>query len=247
MEVYDLERQLIFDGHSPRHFQVLFYGAGEVRRIAARTDLYIPEVQPHALLHQQRHSHGAVDASTEQCRHFLSVQVLHTILFSLVGIFRHMFLVLRRKDTNYKWKMNHERAKKDKKYKLSAVRSHKNVVPQSSFWNFFQEICTIFQKNYVILQRIHRNLHDRHTHQQRQRPLPPQPYIEQRMKARKVLMFGILFLLSMTVQGQDGGDVACPVVRMETLRLPDMQIPRAGHSTFCLDGELVVMGGHRQV
>ena len=57
-------------------------------------------------------------------------------------------------------------------------------------------------------------------------------------------MFGILFLLSMAVQGQDGGDVECPLVRMETVRLPDMQIPRAGHSTFCFDGELVVMGGH---
>ena len=36
----------------------------------------------------------------------------------------------------------------------------------------------------------------------------------------------------------------CPMVKIEARRLPDMNVPRAGHATFCVDGELVVMGGH---
>lgn len=36
----------------------------------------------------------------------------------------------------------------------------------------------------------------------------------------------------------------CPVKKIEVERLPDMTMPRAGHCTFYIDDEIVVMGGH---
>ena len=41
-----------------------------------------------------------------------------------------------------------------------------------------------------------------------------------------------------------GGEPACPMVKIQTERLPDLQIPRSGHCAFCVNGELVVAGGH---
>ena len=37
---------------------------------------------------------------------------------------------------------------------------------------------------------------------------------------------------------------ACPVIKLETERLPDLNIPRAGHALFYANGELTVAGGH---
>ncbi len=36
----------------------------------------------------------------------------------------------------------------------------------------------------------------------------------------------------------------CPVVKMDVVRMPDLNIPRSGHTTLCLGGEFVVLGGH---
>ena len=36
----------------------------------------------------------------------------------------------------------------------------------------------------------------------------------------------------------------CPIVKIETERLPDMTIPRSGHSIFLVNGEITVIGGH---
>ncbi|MCR4994658.1 MAG: helix-turn-helix domain-containing protein [Bacteroidales bacterium] len=33
-------------------------------------------------------------------------------------------------------------------------------------------------------------------------------------------------------------------VKLEVQRLPDMNVPRSGHATYCVNGEIVVMGGH---
>ena len=35
-----------------------------------------------------------------------------------------------------------------------------------------------------------------------------------------------------------------PLVRIELERLPDMNVPRTGHAVFCVNGEVVVAGGH---
>ena len=40
------------------------------------------------------------------------------------------------------------------------------------------------------------------------------------------------------------GKSACPEVRVEAERLPDLNVPRAGHTVFCVNGEIVVAGGH---
>lgn len=37
---------------------------------------------------------------------------------------------------------------------------------------------------------------------------------------------------------------ACPVIKLESERLPDLNIPRAGHTLFYANGELTVAGGH---
>lgn len=39
-------------------------------------------------------------------------------------------------------------------------------------------------------------------------------------------------------------ETTCPMVEVEVERLPNMNIPRAGHSMFYVNGEMVVVGGH---
>ena len=43
---------------------------------------------------------------------------------------------------------------------------------------------------------------------------------------------------------KDGTRSACPLVKIEVERLPDMNIPRSAHSVFCVNGEVTVVGGH---
>lgn len=45
-------------------------------------------------------------------------------------------------------------------------------------------------------------------------------------------------------QEQLANEPSCPFVKVAVERLPDISTPRAGHATFCIDGELVVFGGH---
>jgi AraC-like DNA-binding protein len=42
---------------------------------------------------------------------------------------------------------------------------------------------------------------------------------------------------------QQQTDSVCPLVHLEPERLPDMNLPRSGHATFCLDQEILVIGG----
>ena len=37
---------------------------------------------------------------------------------------------------------------------------------------------------------------------------------------------------------------ACPIVKIEAERLPDLNIPRNAHSIFCVNGGITVVGGH---
>ena len=56
-----------------------------------------------------------------------------------------------------------------------------------------------------------------------------------------------LILYSMLLVSGSGGISAadtCPVKKIEVERLPDLNIPRAGHSVFYVNGELTVTGGH---
>lgn len=38
--------------------------------------------------------------------------------------------------------------------------------------------------------------------------------------------------------------VTCPMVKVQAERLPDLHVPRAGHSTLCVGNEMLVVGGH---
>lgn len=49
----------------------------------------------------------------------------------------------------------------------------------------------------------------------------------------------LMLLLSSAVTAEDGQDV-----RLKVERLPDLNIPRAGHAVFYVNGELTVAGGH---
>lgn len=52
-------------------------------------------------------------------------------------------------------------------------------------------------------------------------------------------------LLMCSTSAADGVEKAnCPVVRVEAERLPDMNVPRSGHSALLLNGEVTVVGGH---
>ena len=58
-------------------------------------------------------------------------------------------------------------------------------------------------------------------------------------------MLGLL--LTPVVQAQEAvptEQTGCPIVRIEAERLPDLNIPRSGHSAFIANGEVTVVGGH---
>lgn len=58
----------------------------------------------------------------------------------------------------------------------------------------------------------------------------------------------LLLLLSATLESKAASDsihaTVCQVQRIEFERLPDLNIARAGHQIFCVNGEYVVAGGH---
>lgn len=57
----------------------------------------------------------------------------------------------------------------------------------------------------------------------------------------KFFAFFLLLLLPVTGSGQA---VRCPEKKIASEQLPSLNVPRAGHSAFIADGELVVVGGH---
>ena len=58
-------------------------------------------------------------------------------------------------------------------------------------------------------------------------------------------MLGLLLTLSVQAQQAVPTEQAgCPIVRVEAERLPDLNIPRSGHSAFIANGEVTVVGGH---
>lgn len=54
-----------------------------------------------------------------------------------------------------------------------------------------------------------------------------------------------LLLPTLAMASPDFATVArCSEVRIEVEQMPDLNIPRSGHQTFCVNGELTVAGGH---
>ncbi len=69
------------------------------------------------------------------------------------------------------------------------------------------------------------------------------------IKTRTVLLLCALAAVCFaTAEADVPGDLpspgVCPLVRIVPERLPDLNIPRTGHSTFYANGELTVAGGH---
>ena len=54
----------------------------------------------------------------------------------------------------------------------------------------------------------------------------------------------ILLLLSIVLPVAAQQQETCPTVEIELEQLPDLNIARAGHQVFCVNGEYVVAGGH---
>ena len=56
----------------------------------------------------------------------------------------------------------------------------------------------------------------------------------------------VLFLIAHAdvVSTVDDSQQICPMVKIEVERLPDLNVPRNGHSAVCLNGEVTVFGGH---
>lgn len=59
-----------------------------------------------------------------------------------------------------------------------------------------------------------------------------------------IFFYSLMALLPLAAQTSDTGAVQCPVVRVEAERLPDMNLPRHGHSLLLVNGEPTVIGGH---
>ena len=65
------------------------------------------------------------------------------------------------------------------------------------------------------------------------------------MRQRIYLILLFTALLMTSKSAADGVDkVNCPVIRIEAERLPDMNVPRSGHSAILVNGEVTVLGGH---
>ena len=57
------------------------------------------------------------------------------------------------------------------------------------------------------------------------------------------LLFCLMALLPTTALA-DGKPMSCPMVKIEAERLPDMNVPRSGHSLLLVNGEPTAIGGH---
>ncbi len=59
-----------------------------------------------------------------------------------------------------------------------------------------------------------------------------------------VLSLMMMLLPFVAVASSDSIKSACPLVKIDVERLPDLNIPRNGHSAVCMNGEVTVFGGH---
>ena len=57
-----------------------------------------------------------------------------------------------------------------------------------------------------------------------------------------IIIIGAAFALT-PIQAASPADSDCPTVRIEPQRLPDLNVPRAGHSLLCIADEIIAFGG----
>lgn len=68
-----------------------------------------------------------------------------------------------------------------------------------------------------------------------------------RKEMRKIFHIILLIIALITTSkatADDVGNAKCPIIKLEAERLPDMTVPRSGHSAFLANGEVTVVGGH---
>ena len=57
----------------------------------------------------------------------------------------------------------------------------------------------------------------------------------------------LLAMVALSVSSATASDslpASCPILPLQAQRLPDLNLQRAGHSVFCINGEITVVGGH---
>ena len=65
------------------------------------------------------------------------------------------------------------------------------------------------------------------------------------MHKLKLFLCSLMLLLpAWAMAANDSLKTSCPEVKLQMEQLPDLNIPRSSHSTFFVNGELVVAGGH---
>ena len=65
---------------------------------------------------------------------------------------------------------------------------------------------------------------------------------------KAVLLYALFAMLPSATLADEkvvhAGDKTCPIIKIEAEQLPDLNIPRSGHSAFMVNGEVTVVGGH---
>ena len=62
---------------------------------------------------------------------------------------------------------------------------------------------------------------------------------------KTIILCSLLAMLPLLAQADaKAKEKTCPIVRIETEKLPGLNVPRSGHSAFIVNGELTVVGGH---
>ena len=58
------------------------------------------------------------------------------------------------------------------------------------------------------------------------------------------VIYTLVSLLPLVATPQGNNAAKCPSVKVQAERLPDLNVPRSGHSLLCINGEPTVIGGH---
>ena len=58
------------------------------------------------------------------------------------------------------------------------------------------------------------------------------------------MIFSIIALFPLAAHSSGSTGVKCPMMKIQAERLPDLNVPRSGHSLLCVNGEPTVIGGH---
>ena len=62
--------------------------------------------------------------------------------------------------------------------------------------------------------------------------------------ARLACIVLLASMMQTALSAEDNAQATCPIVKLEVVRMPDLNVPRIGHSVFMVNGEPTVVGGH---